>query len=123
MTFGTQNSQADADPQLDFALDQSTNFIDTGELYSVPSMADSQGRSKTFTGSCPGCQPAGPFAMAFRLLALGFAASHSVVAGTIVGATSLDQLRGNPGACAGILAEEVLQGIQILHLRYSNPAT
>ncbi len=36
MTWGIQNTQADADEQLNFALDSGINFIDTAEMYPVP---------------------------------------------------------------------------------------
>jgi aryl-alcohol dehydrogenase-like predicted oxidoreductase len=51
MTFGTQNSEADAHQQLDFALAQGINFIDTAEMYSVPPNAESYGKTETYIGS------------------------------------------------------------------------
>lgn len=51
MTFGTQNSEADAHRQLDFALAQGVNFIDTAEMYSVPPTAESYGKTETFVGT------------------------------------------------------------------------
>ena len=36
MTFGIQNTQQDANEQLDWALDQGINFIDTAEMYPIP---------------------------------------------------------------------------------------
>ncbi len=51
MTFGTQNSEADAHRQLDFALSHGINFIDTAEMYSVPPDAESYGKTETYIGS------------------------------------------------------------------------
>jgi aryl-alcohol dehydrogenase-like predicted oxidoreductase len=51
MTFGTQNSEADAHQQLDFALAQGINFIDTAEMYSVPPNAESYGKTETYVGA------------------------------------------------------------------------
>lgn len=51
MTFGTQNSEADAHRQLDYALARGVNFIDTAEMYSVPSTAESYGLSETYVGT------------------------------------------------------------------------
>ncbi|MBK8119589.1 MAG: NADP(H)-dependent aldo-keto reductase [Sulfuritalea sp.] len=51
MTFGTQNSEADAHRQLDFALAQGVNFIDTAEMYSVPPNAESYGKSEVHVGN------------------------------------------------------------------------
>ena len=36
MTFGEQNSEADAHAQLDLAFERGVNFIDTAEMYPVP---------------------------------------------------------------------------------------
>ena len=36
MTFGEQNTEKEAHEQLDFALDNGVNFIDTAEMYPVP---------------------------------------------------------------------------------------
>lgn len=51
MTFGTQNSEADAHRQLDHALEQGINFIDTAEMYSVPPNAESYGKTESFIGT------------------------------------------------------------------------
>ena len=40
MTFGDQNTQADANNQLDYAVAQGINFIDTAEMYPVPPKAE-----------------------------------------------------------------------------------
>jgi aryl-alcohol dehydrogenase-like predicted oxidoreductase len=55
-------------------------------------------------------------------LALGFVASRPFVASTIIGATTLDQLGENISACETSLGDDLLQQIESLHLRYSNPA-
>ena len=36
MTFGQQNTSAEAAEQLGFALDAGVNFLDTAEMYPVP---------------------------------------------------------------------------------------
>jgi aryl-alcohol dehydrogenase-like predicted oxidoreductase len=51
MTFGTQNSEAEAHRQLDFALGNGINFIDTAEMYSVPPDAESYGKTETCIGN------------------------------------------------------------------------
>ncbi|SNY90592.1 Predicted oxidoreductase [Cohaesibacter sp. ES.047] len=50
MTWGEQNTKAEAYEQLDYALDQGINFIDTAELYPVPSRAATQGRTEEIIG-------------------------------------------------------------------------
>ncbi len=51
MTFGEQNSAADAAAQLDFALEHGVNFIDAAEMYPVPPRPDTQGRTEAYIGA------------------------------------------------------------------------
>jgi len=51
MTWGEQNSEAEAHEQLDYAIAHGINFIDTAEMYPVPPNAKTQGRTEIFLGS------------------------------------------------------------------------
>ena len=51
MTWGEQNTEAEAHEQLDYAIASSINFIDTAELYPVPPKAETQGRTEEYLGS------------------------------------------------------------------------
>lgn len=51
MTWGQQNSEAEAHEQLDYALGRGINFIDTAEMYSVPADPKTQGSTETYIGS------------------------------------------------------------------------
>jgi aryl-alcohol dehydrogenase (NADP+) len=51
MTWGEQNSEAEAHAQLDYALAQGINLIDTAEMYPVPPNAATQGRTETILGN------------------------------------------------------------------------
>ena len=52
MTWGTQNSAAEAHAQIEFALDHGVNFIDTAELYpAIPMSAATTGRTEEIIGS------------------------------------------------------------------------
>ena len=51
MTWGEQNSEAEAHEQLDYAIGQGINFIDTAEMYPVPPNAKTQGRTEKYLGS------------------------------------------------------------------------
>ncbi len=52
MTWGEQNTEAEAHAQLSYACDtRDINFIDTAELYPVPPKPDTQGRTETYIGS------------------------------------------------------------------------
>jgi aryl-alcohol dehydrogenase-like predicted oxidoreductase len=50
MTFGEQNTLAEAREQLDLALDHGVNFIDTAEMYPVPARGETQGRTESIVG-------------------------------------------------------------------------
>jgi len=51
MTFGQQNSEEEAHEQLNYAVDQGINFIDTAELYSVPGRKETQGSTERYIGT------------------------------------------------------------------------
>jgi aryl-alcohol dehydrogenase-like predicted oxidoreductase len=51
MTFGEQNSEADAHAQLDMAVAHGVNFIDTAEMYPVAPRAGTQGSTERYIGS------------------------------------------------------------------------
>lgn len=51
MTWGQQNSEADGHAQLDYAIVQGINFIDTAEMYPVPPDAKTHGRTENYLGS------------------------------------------------------------------------
>ena len=51
MTFGEQNTEAEAHEQLDYALGQGINFIDTAEMYPVPPQGTTQGRTESQIGT------------------------------------------------------------------------
>ncbi len=50
MTFGDQNTQSEAHEQLDYAVAQGINFIDTAEMYPVPPKAETYTRTETIIG-------------------------------------------------------------------------
>jgi aryl-alcohol dehydrogenase-like predicted oxidoreductase len=50
MTWGKQNTQDDAFAQLDYAFEHGINFIDTAEMYPVPSDAQTQGATDIMIG-------------------------------------------------------------------------
>lgn len=51
MTFGEQNSEADAHAQLDYAISQGINLIDVAEMYPVPPRPETQGLTETYVGN------------------------------------------------------------------------
>src|SRR3546814_8848429 len=53
MTWGEQNTEAEAHAQLAYALDRGINFIDAAEMYQVPPRAETQGRTERHNGTWP----------------------------------------------------------------------
>jgi aryl-alcohol dehydrogenase-like predicted oxidoreductase len=51
MTWGLQNNQQDANQQIEYAISQGINFIDTAEMYAVPPSADTYGKTETIIGN------------------------------------------------------------------------
>ena len=54
-------------------------------------------------------------------MAVAFATSRPFVTSTIIGATTLDQLKADIDGCLMTLPGVVLAGIEELHLTYPNP--
>jgi aryl-alcohol dehydrogenase (NADP+) len=50
MTWGEQNTEAQAHEQLDYAVAQGVNFIDTAEMYPVPPNGRTQGQTESILG-------------------------------------------------------------------------
>lgn len=51
MTFGQQNTEAEAHEQLDYALSRGVSFIDAAEMYPVPSSPETSGRTEQYVGT------------------------------------------------------------------------
>jgi aryl-alcohol dehydrogenase-like predicted oxidoreductase len=52
MTWGQQNTEAEAHEQLSYAIaERGINFIDTAEMYPVPAQRETQGRTESYIGS------------------------------------------------------------------------
>jgi len=51
MTWGEQNTEGEGHAQIDWALANGINFIDTAEMYPVPPKKETQGRTETIVGT------------------------------------------------------------------------
>ncbi len=51
MTFGKQNTEKEGHEQLDYALEHGVNFIDTAEMYAIPSSKETQGKTEEIIGT------------------------------------------------------------------------
>jgi aryl-alcohol dehydrogenase-like predicted oxidoreductase len=67
MTWGQQNTEAEAHAQLDCAMAGGVNFIDTAEMYPVPTRADTQGRTEQYIGTWLKHQPRDKIVLASKV--------------------------------------------------------
>ena len=51
MTFGEQNSEKEAHQQLDYAIENGINFIDTAEMYPIAAKESTLGLTEKYIGS------------------------------------------------------------------------
>ena len=51
MTWGQQNTEAEAHRQISYALDRGINMLDAAEMYPVPPRAETQGRTEEYIGT------------------------------------------------------------------------
>ncbi len=51
MTYGKQNTEAEAHEQMDYAVAHGINFFDMAEVYPMPPEAETQGQTERFIGS------------------------------------------------------------------------
>ena len=71
MTWGEQNSEAEAHEQLAFARARGVNFVDAAEMYPVPPRAETQGRTEAILGSWLRKQPRDQVIVATKITAPG----------------------------------------------------
>jgi aryl-alcohol dehydrogenase (NADP+) len=103
MTWGEQNSEAEAHAQLDCAIAQGINFIDTAEMYPVPPNATTQGRTEAYLGNWLARRPRGGL----------------VVATKVAGPGRRDWIRGGrTDLTRDVIAEAVDTSLARLHIDY-----
>ena len=71
MTWGEQNSEAEAHEQLDYAVARGINFIDTAEMYPAPPVAATQGRTETYIGNWLARRPRNDLVIASKVAGPG----------------------------------------------------
>jgi len=67
MTFGEQNTEAEAHAQLDYAISRGVNFIDTAEMYPVAPRAETVHRTETYIGNWLKHQPRDKLVIATKI--------------------------------------------------------
>jgi aryl-alcohol dehydrogenase-like predicted oxidoreductase len=110
LAFGTLSGKYLADPQ---ARGRITLFAGFGQRYAKPNVQPAVAAYVDLARQ-NGLTP--------TQLALAFVYSRWFVASTIIGATTMAQLEENLGAVELKLSPEVLDAIDGIHLRYTNPA-
>jgi aryl-alcohol dehydrogenase-like predicted oxidoreductase len=110
LAFGHLTGKYLDDPRAPGRVNLFENF---GQRYTKPNVAPAT-RAYVELARAHGMAPA--------TLALAFVYSRWFAASTIVGASTLEQLRENLAASQVELAPELLQEIEAIHLRYTNPA-
>jgi aryl-alcohol dehydrogenase-like predicted oxidoreductase len=71
MTWGQQNTEAEAHAQLDYAVSRGVNFIDVAEMYPVPPSGDTQGRTESILGAWLARQPRDKYIVATKITGPG----------------------------------------------------
>ena len=71
MTWGEQNTESEGHAQLDYAVAQGVNFIDTAEMYPVPPNGTTQGRTETILGTWLARRPRGNLVIASKVAGPG----------------------------------------------------
>jgi aryl-alcohol dehydrogenase-like predicted oxidoreductase len=110
LAFGTLSGKYLADPQTRGRV---TLFAGFGQRYAKPNVQPAVAAYAELARQ-NGLTPA--------QLALAFVYSRWFVASTIIGATTMAQLEENLGAVELKLSPDVLDAIDEVHLRYTNPA-
>ncbi len=57
MTWGVQNTQEEANEQIEYALSRGVNFMDTAEMYAIPPSPDTYGKTEAIIGNWLGANP------------------------------------------------------------------
>lgn len=95
MTWGQQNTEAEAHAQMDLAVDRGVNFFDTAELYPTPPGPETQGRTERYIGTW--------------LKSRGMR-DRIVVASKVVGRTANDWFRG--GRSSRLVRADIFHAIE-----------
>jgi len=95
MTWGVQNTQNDANQQLNYALAQGINFIDTAEMYAIPPNEDTYGKTESIIGHwlAANAKQRNNIVLASKIAGPGF--SYIRDNSPITGSTVIDAVNGS----------------------------
>ncbi|AOT07307.1 aldo/keto reductase [Pseudoalteromonas luteoviolacea] len=103
MTWGLQNNQHDADEQINYALSQGINFIDTAEMYAVPPSPETYGKTEQIIGDW---------------LKRHEEKRHEIVLATKIAGAGLNWVRGGKPINKQAVVESVEQSLKRLQTDY-----
>jgi aryl-alcohol dehydrogenase-like predicted oxidoreductase len=120
MTWGLQNTQQDADEQIDYALSKGVNFIDTAEMYAIPPSPQTYGQTESIIGHWLAKNPKrrSEIVLASKIAGNGL---PWIQGGGDIGATSLKQLKENIQAFDECLNDEALSDISAVMHQFPMP--
>lgn len=95
MTWGTQNNQQDAEAQIEYALAQGVNFVDTAEMYSIPPTPQSYGATETIIGRWLAANPHRRKDLVLATKIAGSGLSYIRNGGPITGQAVIDAVDGS----------------------------
>ncbi len=95
MTWGVQNNQADASKQLDYALAQGINFVDTAEMYAIPPKEETYGATESIIGNWLADNPAKRQDIVLASKIAGPGLSYIRDGGPITGASVIEAVEGS----------------------------
>lgn len=77
MTWGKQNTEAEAHEQMSYAWEQGINFMDAAEMYPVPTEAGTQGLTEKYIGTWMKTQKREDIVLASKVWCIPVAASQN----------------------------------------------
>lgn len=103
MTWGQQNSEAEAHEQLDYAIDKGVNFIDTAEMYAVPPNRETHTLTEQYLGNW--------------LKARGNR-EKLIIATKVAGPSNMEWIRGGKGLTVENINHAIDDSLRRLHTDY-----
>jgi aryl-alcohol dehydrogenase-like predicted oxidoreductase len=103
MTWGVQNTQQDANEQIDYALAQGVNFLDTAEMYAIPPTPETYGKTEEILG---------------HWLSANKEKRDDIVIATKIAGSGLDWIRGGQEITGKTVIEAVDASLERLQTDY-----
>lgn len=103
MTWGKQNTQQDANEQIEYALGQGVNFIDTAEMYAIPPAKETYGTTEAIIGNWLNANPS---------------RRQDIILMTKIGGPGLPYLRNGKGYTGKDVVESVDNSLKRLRTDY-----